>query len=80
MAVDTPPATPAGQACAQRPPAASRLRLLGSGDAVITLVLVLFLLVAALSVEGFASARNTGFLLLDVVLDLLGTRRAPNPA
>ncbi|SDO19734.1 ABC transporter permease [Geodermatophilus sp. DSM 45219] len=71
MAVDTPPATPAGQAGAQRPPAASRLRLLGSGDAVITFVLVLFLLVAALSVEGFASARNTGFLLLDVVVIVL---------
>jgi rhamnose transport system permease protein len=70
VAVDTTPATPAGQAPARRP-AASRLRLLGSGDAVITGVLVLFLLVAAVTVEGFASARNTGFLLLDVVVIVL---------
>jgi rhamnose transport system permease protein len=65
------PATPAGQAPAQRPAPSSRLRLLGTGDGVITLVLVAFLLVAALSVDGFASARNTGFLLLDVVVIML---------
>src|ERR671910_2063567 len=56
---------------AQRPGAGSRLRLLGSGDAVITGVLLLFLVVAALTVEGFASARNAGFLLLDVVVIVL---------
>jgi rhamnose transport system permease protein len=71
VAVDTAPATPAGQAPAQRPPISSRLRLLGTGDGVITLVLVAFLLVAALTVDGFASTRNTGFLLLDVVVIML---------
>jgi len=65
------PATPAGQAPAQRPAPSSRLRLLGTGDGVITLVLVAFLLVAALSIDGFASTRNTGFLLLDVVVIIL---------
>jgi rhamnose transport system permease protein len=38
---------------------------------VITLVLLAFLLVAALTVDGFASTRNTGFLLLDVVVIML---------
>ena len=71
MALDTAPATPAGQAPAQRPSPTSRLRLLGTGDGVITLVLVAFLLVASFTVEGFASSRNTGFLLLDVVVIVL---------
>ena len=71
MALDTAPTTPAGQAGAQRPSPTSRLRLLGTGDGVITLVLVAFLLVAALSIDGFASSRNTGFLLLDVVVIML---------
>ncbi|MGK5172053.1 ABC transporter permease [Geodermatophilus sp. CPCC 205761] len=70
MAVDTAPTAPAGTP-ARRTGPASRLRLLGTGDGVITLVLVLFLLVAAFAVEGFASARNTGFLLLDVVVIVL---------
>jgi rhamnose transport system permease protein len=35
---------------------------------VITTFLVLFLLIASFSVEGFASTRNAGFLLLDVVV------------
>jgi rhamnose transport system permease protein len=35
---------------------------------VITTVLVLFLIVASVTVEGFASSRNAGFLLLDVVV------------
>jgi rhamnose transport system permease protein len=65
------PATPAGQAPAQRPRPTSRLRLLGTGDGVITLVLVAFLLIASFTVEGFASSRNTGFLLLDVVVIVL---------
>jgi rhamnose transport system permease protein len=65
------PASPAGQSAAQKPPASSRWRMLGSGDAVITFVLVVFLLVASFSVEGFASSRNTGFLLLDVVVIVL---------
>jgi rhamnose transport system permease protein len=71
VALDTAPATPAGQAPAQRPSPTSRLRLLGTGDGVITLVLVAFLLVASFTVEGFASSRNTGFLLLDVVVIVL---------
>jgi rhamnose transport system permease protein len=71
VALDTAPTTPAGQAGAQRPSSSSRLRLLGTGDGVITLVLVAFLLVAALSIDGFASSRNTGFLLLDVVVIML---------
>ena len=71
MALDTAPTTPAGQAGAQRPSSSSRLRLLGTGDGVITLVLVAFLLVAALSIDGFASSRNTGFLLLDVDVIML---------
>jgi rhamnose transport system permease protein len=71
VALDTAPATPAGQAPAQRPSPTSRLRLLGTGDGVITLVLVVFLLVASFTVEGFASSRNTGFLLLDVVVIVL---------
>ena len=65
------PATPAGQAPVQRPRPTSRLRLLGTGDGVITLVLVAFLLIASFTVEGFASSRNTGFLLLDVVVIVL---------
>jgi rhamnose transport system permease protein len=65
------PATPAGQAPAQRPSATERLRLLGTGDGVITLVLIAFLLVASFTIEGFASTRNTGFLLLDAVVILL---------
>jgi rhamnose transport system permease protein len=71
VALDTAPATPAGQAPAQKPPVTSRLRLLGTGDGVITLVLVAFVLVASFTVEGFASTRNTGFLLLDVAVIIL---------
>jgi rhamnose transport system permease protein len=70
VALDTAP-TPAGQVPAQRPSTSSRLRLLGTGDGVITLVLIAFLLVASFTVEGFASTRNTGFLLLDVVVIIL---------
>jgi len=69
VAVDTAPA-PAPRTSAEGP-AASRLRLLGTGDGVITLVLVAFLVIAGLTVEGFASTRNAGFLLLDVVVIML---------
>ncbi|WP_346618519.1 ABC transporter permease [Blastococcus montanus] len=69
MAIETiaPPAED------QAPPRtlSDRMRLLGTGDGVITLVLVAFVLVASLAVEGFATARNTGFLLLDVVVIVL---------
>ncbi|MGY1716076.1 ABC transporter permease [Geodermatophilus sp. SYSU D01106] len=62
MTVETPPApAPAAAAPARRGPT------LPSGS-VITTFLVLFLVVAAFSVEGFASTRNAGFLLLDVVV------------
>ncbi|SFP79132.1 rhamnose transport system permease protein [Geodermatophilus dictyosporus] len=61
MTVDTAPA-PAGAAAPAR-----RDRTLPAGS-VITTFLVLFLVVAAFSVEGFASTRNAGFLLLDVVV------------
>ena len=63
MTVETaaPPAAPAA------PPPDRRGRSLPSGS-VITTFLVLFLVIAAFSVEGFASTRNAGFLLLDVVV------------
>ncbi|PRY48476.1 monosaccharide ABC transporter membrane protein (CUT2 family) [Geodermatophilus tzadiensis] len=63
MTVDTAPA-PAAPAPAAP---ARRGRTLPAGS-VITTFLVLFLVVAAFSVEGFASTRNAGFLLLDVVV------------
>jgi rhamnose transport system permease protein len=65
------PAGSAPQSPGRNSPATSRLRLLGTGDGVITLVLVAFLLVASFTVEGFASTRNTGFLLLDVAVIIL---------
>ncbi|MGY2074443.1 ABC transporter permease [Blastococcus sp. SYSU DS0828] len=69
MAIETvaPPAED------QAPPRtlSDRMRLLGTGDGVITLVLVVFVLLASLSVDGFATARNTGFLLLDVIVIVL---------
>ncbi|WP_448640340.1 ABC transporter permease [Geodermatophilus sp. URMC 63] len=63
MTVETAPApaAPAPAAPARRGPT------LPTGS-VITTFLVLFLLVAAFSVDGFASSRNAGFLLLDVVV------------
>ena len=68
MAVDTAPASPvAGNATpggAQEP---RRPFTLPSGS-VITTFLVLFLVIASVTVEGFASSRNAGFLLLDVVV------------
>ncbi len=53
------------------PGARSPLRLLGTGDGVVTFVLISFVVAASFAVDGFASARNTGFLLLDVVVILL---------
>jgi rhamnose transport system permease protein len=55
------PAAPAPAAPTRRGPT------LPAGS-VITTFLVLFLVVAAFSVDGFASTRNAGFLLLDVVV------------
>jgi rhamnose transport system permease protein len=65
--------TTAPPAADQAPPRSlgDRFRFLGTGDGVITLVLLAFLLIASVTVEGFASARNTGFLLLDVVVIVL---------
>jgi rhamnose transport system permease protein len=63
VTVDTAPAPAAPAAAAP----ARRGLTLPSGS-VITTFLVLFLVIAAFSVEGFASTRNAGFLLLDVVV------------
>jgi rhamnose transport system permease protein len=54
-------AVPGGAQAARRP------LTLPSGS-VITTFLVLFLIIASVSVEGFASTRNLGFLLLDVAV------------
>ena len=64
MAVDTAPV--AGNAT---PPqaVAPRRRFTAPSGSVISTFLVLFLVIASFSVEGFASTRNAGFLLLDVV-------------
>jgi rhamnose transport system permease protein len=45
----------------------SPLAALGSWDAIVVLILVLVVLAASGLVDGFASGRNVGFLLLDVV-------------
>lgn len=63
MTVETAPA-PAAPA----PAAPARRGLTLPSGSVITTFLVLFLLVAAVTVPGFASTRNAGFLLLDVVV------------
>ncbi|MGY1732906.1 ABC transporter permease [Geodermatophilus sp. SYSU D01045] len=62
MTVETAPA-PAAPAAA---PARRGFTL--PGGSVITTFLVLFLVIASVTVEGFASTRNAGFLLLDVVV------------
>ena len=68
MAVDTAPASPvAGGAAPGGAREPRRSFALPSGS-VITTFLVLFLVIASVSVEGFASTRNAGFLLLDVVV------------
>ena len=58
-AADTPPA----EGGTRRSP----LRLIGSWDAVVVVALVLVALLAGVLVDGFASGRNVGFLLLDIV-------------
>ena len=68
MAVDTTPASPvAGNAAPGGARAPRRPVTLPSGS-VITTFLVVFLIIASVAVEGFASTRNAGFLLLDVVV------------
>jgi rhamnose transport system permease protein len=74
VAVDHSSATDRGRPGAETPahpvaaPPRRPWRAALGGDAVITAVLIAFLIVAGLTVEGFASARNTGFLLLDVLV------------
>ena len=46
---------------------AAHLKVLGSWDAVVVVALVLVAVLASLTVDGFASGRNAGFLLLDIV-------------
>ncbi|MGY1737553.1 ABC transporter permease [Geodermatophilus sp. SYSU D00684] len=58
MTVETAPA----------PAAPARRGLTLPSGSVITTFLVLFLVIASVAVEGFASTRNAGFLLLDVVV------------
>ena len=68
MAVDTAPASPvAGGAAPGGAREPRRAFALPSGS-VITTFLVLFLVIASVAVEGFASTRNAGFLLLDVAV------------
>ncbi len=61
MAVDTAPAPSA-------PVRETGRRLTLPSGSVISTFLVLFLVIASFSVENFASSRNAGFLLLDVVV------------
>ncbi len=68
MAVDTTPASPvAGSAVPGGAREPRRPFILPSGS-VITTFLVIFLVIASVAVEGFASTRNVGFLLLDVAV------------
>jgi rhamnose transport system permease protein len=68
VAVDTTPASPvAGNAVPGGSRAPRRPFTLPAGS-VITTFLVLFLVIASVTVEGFASTRNVGFLLLDVAI------------
>ncbi|MEU2349197.1 ABC transporter permease [Modestobacter sp. NPDC049651] len=66
MALDTTPGPVAGNATP--PPARGPRGFTLPTGSVITTFLVLFLLIASFSVDGFASTRNSGFLLLDVVV------------
>jgi rhamnose transport system permease protein len=66
VAADTAAAPVAGNATP--PPARARREFTLPAGSVITTFLVLFLVIASFSVEGFASTRNLGFLLLDVVV------------
>jgi rhamnose transport system permease protein len=71
VAVDTSPASPvAGMPAPGGAREPRRPFTLPSGS-VITTFLVLFLVIASVAIEGFASTRNAGFLLLDVVVIVL---------
>ena len=70
MAADTAPVVdtaPVAGNAAPPPARGPRVAALPTGS-VITTFLVLFLVITSFSVEGFASSRNAGFLLLDVVV------------
>jgi rhamnose transport system permease protein len=68
VVVDTTPTSPvAGNAVPGGSQAPRRPFTLPAGS-VITTFLVLFLVIASVTVEGFASTRNVGFLLLDVAV------------
>ena len=68
MAVDTAPASPVAGSPAPGGARAPRRPFTLPSGSVITTFLVLFLIIASVTVEGFASTRNAGFLLLDVVI------------
>ena len=68
MAVDTAPASPVAGGAAPGGARAPRRPVTMPSGSVITTFLVLFLVIASVSVEGFASTRNAGFLLLDVAV------------
>ena len=68
MVVDTAPASPAAGMPAPGGAREPRRPLTLPSGSVITTFLVLFLVIASVTVEGFASTRNVGFLLLDVAV------------
>jgi rhamnose transport system permease protein len=68
VVVDTAPASPVAGGAAPGGAREPRRSLTLPSGSVITTFLVLFLVIASVSVEGFASTRNAGFLLLDVVV------------
>jgi rhamnose transport system permease protein len=68
VVVDTAPASPVAGGAAPGSTRAPRRPVTLPSGSVITTFLVLFLVIASVSVEGFASTRNAGFLLLDVAV------------
>jgi rhamnose transport system permease protein len=68
VAVDTSPQAPVADSAAPGSVRAPRRPFTLPSGSVITTFLVLFLVVASVTVEGFASSRNAGFLLLDVAV------------
>ena len=66
-AAPTAPVAGSRQGPSPDPERRSPLAVLGSWDAVVVLVLLAVVLLASALVDGFASGRNVGFLLLDVV-------------
>jgi rhamnose transport system permease protein len=68
VAVDTSPQSPVADSAAPGSVRAPRRPFTLPSGSVITTFLVLFLVVASVTVEGFASSRNAGFLLLDVAV------------